>query len=339
MKLLTAQRPTAALAIAAAAAAIAAPLALAAPAAAAGSVTTARPVTVGRTLNIHNGNSDTASTRPGTGTVLEGTGFSRLGTPATFTALLYPATPVAGEPPATGTLSFFDGARLLGDALVGPDGTATFTTTALAAGLHSITASYNGDANYAGSTSDPLTQEVVAATLFTSPAALSGVVGSPLSFVVRTTGFPPPLLKASGNLDGLNLTDHGDGTATLGGTPVAPGVFPITVSAGSLVNSVTTQVLTLTVTLNRLVVTTSTLPSSFVGHSYRVNLLAGQGTGPYVWTLAGGWLPPGLWLRPDGTVAGTPRHNGRWTFAIRVTDSSHPRAQATQVLTLTVAGR
>ncbi|MEV6748357.1 Ig-like domain-containing protein, partial [Streptomyces sp. NPDC051080] len=57
------------------------------------------------------------------------------------------------------TVSFFDGATLLGTtALSG--GVATFTTSTLAVGIHSLTAVYNGSGNFNISTSPVDTQTV-----------------------------------------------------------------------------------------------------------------------------------------------------------------------------------
>ncbi|MDP9118111.1 MAG: Ig-like domain-containing protein, partial [Actinomycetota bacterium] len=56
----------------------------------------------------------------------------------------------------TGTVSFYDGATLLGTAPVQADGTATLVTS-FGGGPHSITAVYSGDTNYVGSTSNPAT--------------------------------------------------------------------------------------------------------------------------------------------------------------------------------------
>jgi hypothetical protein len=39
-------------------------------------------------------------------------------------------------------------------------GSASFSTSALTVGPHTITATYNGGANFSGSTSDPLVQRV-----------------------------------------------------------------------------------------------------------------------------------------------------------------------------------
>jgi hypothetical protein len=277
--------------------------------------------------------------QPGTAITLQSKGFTQIGTPATFTASLFPQTPVAGEPNATGTVSFFDGSRLLGAEPLPAYDTVSFTTSGLSAGLHTITASYSGDAVYAGSTSDPLTQEVVAATFFTNSNKVTGIVGAPLSFAVTTTGFPAPLLKAAGKLDGLTFTDHGDGTGTLAGTPVAAGTFAFSVSGGTLF-SVTTQFLTLTVTLNPLSVTTSTLAPAFVGQAYSATLARQGGTPPYTWSLASGQLPKGITLKATtGVLSGAPTAAGTTNFTVKVTDSTSPTHRtATKALSLTANG-
>jgi hypothetical protein len=81
---------------------------------------------------------------------------SSFGQPVTFTATI--AVPPGG-PAAGGTVSFFDGATLLG-AVDQTSGAAALTTSALAAGTHSITAAYAGNADYGSSVSPPLTQQV-----------------------------------------------------------------------------------------------------------------------------------------------------------------------------------
>jgi hypothetical protein len=86
-------------------------------------------------------------------------------------------------------------------------------------------------------------------------------------------------------------------------------------------------------------VLTRNLPPARTGHGYRIDLQAGQGTSPYVWTLEHGSLPPGLWFQRDGTIAGTPPRSGHWTFIAEVTDTSRPHAHATQSLTLKVTAR
>jgi YVTN family beta-propeller protein len=78
-----------------------------------------------------------------------------LGQSVTFTADVDSST--VGTP--TGTVTFFDGMTALGPGTVS-SGEATLVTTSLGLGSHSITAVYNGDANYAGSSSGVLTEVI-----------------------------------------------------------------------------------------------------------------------------------------------------------------------------------
>ena len=57
-------------------------------------------------------------------------------------------------------MTFLDGATSLGTGTLNASGVATFSTSALSVGTHSITAAYGGDTNDAGSTSAALTQTV-----------------------------------------------------------------------------------------------------------------------------------------------------------------------------------
>jgi hypothetical protein len=77
---------------------------------------------------------------------------SKSGRPVTFTATISSSS-------ATGTVQFFDGSTPLGTGAV-VSGSASLSTSALTAGKHSITATYSGDPNHAGSTSAVLTQTV-----------------------------------------------------------------------------------------------------------------------------------------------------------------------------------
>jgi hypothetical protein len=76
---------------------------------------------------------------------------SKSGRTVIFTATVSSST-------ATGTVQFSDGSTLLGSIALS-SGNASFSTS-LNAGKHSITAAYSGDANFSGSTSAVLTQNV-----------------------------------------------------------------------------------------------------------------------------------------------------------------------------------
>ncbi|MGA2888653.1 MAG: Ig-like domain-containing protein [Terracidiphilus sp.] len=53
----------------------------------------------------------------------------------------------------TGTVTFFDGAIQLGTRTLNASGVATYPTTKLAVGKHSVTISYDDDENYVNATS------------------------------------------------------------------------------------------------------------------------------------------------------------------------------------------
>src|SRR5207302_7043294 len=64
-----------------------------------------------------------------------------------------------GSGTATGTVTFLDGASTLCTSTM-RGGCATFSSSTLSVGSHSITVVYGGDSNFTGSTSSTLTQTV-----------------------------------------------------------------------------------------------------------------------------------------------------------------------------------
>jgi hypothetical protein len=102
-----------------------------------------------------------------------------LGQTVTFTAQV---TASAAGPP-TGSVTFRDGATVLGSAAL-QNGTATFSTAGLTAGSHAIQAAYAGDVSFAPSASAILTQTITAPvfynfTGFFTPLTTAGTLGSP----------------------------------------------------------------------------------------------------------------------------------------------------------------
>jgi len=71
-----------------------------------------------------------------------------------FTATV---TPASGAVTPTGTVTFYDGATSIGSGTLNGSGVGTFSTTALAAGSHPITAQYGGSTAFAASTSTAVT--------------------------------------------------------------------------------------------------------------------------------------------------------------------------------------
>jgi uncharacterized repeat protein (TIGR01451 family)/CSLREA domain-containing protein len=115
-----------------------------------------------------------------TTTVTSSQNPSTYGQPVTFTATVTAVAPGGGTP--TGTVTFYDGTTVLATVALTGSGQATFTTSSLFIGTHSITATYNGDANFNASTSPPLIQTVV------TPASTESVKVTGGGFITLTTG-------------------------------------------------------------------------------------------------------------------------------------------------------
>lgn len=90
--------------------------------------------------------------------VASSTSNANLNANVTFTATVRSAT--TGTP--TGSVEFLEGSTVLGSGQLDNSGVATYTISTLTAGLHQITAVYQGDINFKGSTSAPLAQMVTA---------------------------------------------------------------------------------------------------------------------------------------------------------------------------------
>ena len=93
---------------------------------------------------------------------------------------------------ATGTVTFSNGSSNLGSPSVS-NNVATLTTTALPAGTDSITAVYNGDSNFTGSTSNTVSQVVNAAppapTISSLSPGFTSSGGTGFTLTVTGTGF------------------------------------------------------------------------------------------------------------------------------------------------------
>jgi len=143
------------------------------------------------------------------------------GQAVTFTAsvMAYGGTP-------TGTMTFLDGQTVLGTATLTPGGMgaqASFTTSGLSLGSHSVTAVYGGDGSYARSTSQVWTQTVQLAYTFTSVSS-SLNPSAPGQSVTFTAS-----VMTSGNATGT--VSFFDGTTPLGSATLANGTATLTTSA------------------------------------------------------------------------------------------------------------
>jgi YVTN family beta-propeller protein len=130
-----------------------------------------------------------------------------LGAGVTFTATVKPSSSAAPSP--TGSVAFFDGATALGRSNLASNLTATYTTSSLALGSHSITAAYSGDTNFATSTSVVLTESIEESitsgdfTLTAKPVSLtiiSGKSGTVALTVAAVSGFQGTVNLSCANL-------------------------------------------------------------------------------------------------------------------------------------------
>ncbi|MFT9849461.1 BMQ_0737 family morphogenetic spore coat protein [Aneurinibacillus sp. REN35] len=160
---------------------------------------------------------------------------SAYGQSVTFTATVVSVPPGLGTP--TGTVTFTEGATVLGTASLDGGGTAALTTNGLSAGTHQITAIYSGDANFQGSASAPVSQIVNQAstttTLTSSPNP--SAYGQPVTFTATVVSVPPGLGTPTGTVtftEGATVLGtaslDGDGTAALTTNGLSAGTHQIT---------------------------------------------------------------------------------------------------------------
>jgi Bacterial Ig-like domain (group 3)/Beta-propeller repeat len=108
---------------------------------------------------------------------------SNFGQGVTFTATVTPVAPGAGV--ATGTVTFLDGATTLGTSPLNSSGSATFSTSSLSSGSHTLTASYGGNTNFTSSA----TSSAVTATVQPPPPPVVQVIDNETIHVADTASF------------------------------------------------------------------------------------------------------------------------------------------------------
>lgn len=125
------------------------------------------------------------------------------------------------------------------------NGTATIKGSAAPAAIGSYQVQVvagNGPGSQATQT---LTIRVNQPPVFNSVRTATFVLGQYGSFDVKTTGFPKAAITAGAFPGGLTLVDHGDGTATISGTPSAAANGTVTLTADNGIGTAATQALAL----------------------------------------------------------------------------------------------
>jgi hypothetical protein len=74
-------------------------------------------------------------------------------------------------------------------------------------------------------------------------------------------------------------------------------------------------------------ITTEILPKGMTNTTYRAEITTENGSGPIIFELSEGRMPPGLTLSSDGTLKGTPKEDGTWTITVTATDNEGRTAE------------
>jgi Bacterial Ig-like domain (group 3) len=156
------------------------------------------------------------------------------GQTVTFTATVAATTPGTGTP--TGTVSFVEGTTTLASSVTlnGSD-QATFTTSSLAVGSHTITANYGGDSTFLASTgSDSASPQVVnqAAASTTTTTTVSSTPNP--SVTGQTVTFTATVAATDGNGTPTGTVNFVEGTTTLASSVTLDGSDQATFTTSSL---------------------------------------------------------------------------------------------------------
>jgi YVTN family beta-propeller protein len=179
----------------------------------------------------------------------------------------------------TGTVTFLDGATTLGTATLNATAQATFTTSALALGTHSITAQYGGDSNFAASTSGALSQDISTLQSITVSSSSSSVPKGQNQQFIATGHYAD---GSSGDLTVVatwssSNTNVATVSNTAGTQGLAAGVGPGSVTITALHGAISGTA-PLTVTSQEVV--SSYSPSSGTGVTQQFTVVVTDSSGP-----------------------------------------------------------
>ena len=146
---------------------------------------------------------------------------SLFGQSVTFTA-----TVVGPASTPTGTVSFKDGSTVLGTVPVNGSGVATFSSSTLTVGTHSLVAAYSGSASYSSSASSSAALAVgqAATTTILASSTSTAAVGQIVTFTATVAAVAP----GGGSPTGT-VVFH-DGSTVIGTAPVSAGVASLSVA-------------------------------------------------------------------------------------------------------------
>jgi hypothetical protein len=171
------------------------------------------------------------------------------------------------------------------------------------------------------------------------PTLPVGRLGVAYSQQITATGGTGPyaFTVLNGTLPaGLTLTPGG----LLSGTPTTLGSTTVTIQgadANACPGVATYAIVIAPVSCPLITLAPATLPAGRLGAPYLQQLTATGGTGPYVFTVVAGALPPGLSLSSAGLLLGSPTALGTSTFTVQATDGTGCPGVITYTITIQAA--
>ena len=178
---------------------------------------------------------------------------------------------------------------------------------------------------------------VANAPVLTSKLETTVHTGVAFTYPITTKyGYPVPTISTSSALpDGVSLTDNGNGTATLNGTPGpnAGGTYPVTIADANIVAQ-HEQAFTLTV-YQAPGITSAASDTVFAGATMTSFAVAASGYPAPKLTASG--LPSGVKLN-GGLIAGTPKTAGTYTATITAKSNAGTTAQTFTLHVDTITG-
>jgi hypothetical protein len=165
----------------------------------------------------------------------------------------------------------------------------------------------------------------------TTTSLPDGTVGVPYSATVAVSGGTPPYNWVMDHEpDGLNLNSS---TGAFTGTPTQSGTFTVAFTVNDQ-NFAHIAQQYISITINPMKITTTSLPDGTVGVPYSATLAVSGGTPPYNWVMD--HEPDGLNLNSStGAFTGTPTQSGTFTVAFTVNDQNFAHI-AQQYISITI---
>lgn len=175
------------------------------------------------------------------------------------------------------------------------------------------------------SASSIVAMKTVATLDIANVATTDGYVNEPypvFSFL-HTGGLPDYTWSiASGSLpNGLTLATNG----TMSGTPQVAGKSDYTIRVTDSEGTTASKSSSITI-YSPLLITSSTLPESYIQTEFDGQLTNTGGKAPFTWTIASGTLPAGMSLSTDGKISGTPTVSGAYNATVKVVDANNRSA-------------